>query len=194
MERHPAKVLRQADVRRVLTHVTKQQRYPERSTVMVHLSFKAGLRACEISGLQWSMVLASTNRVDHQIAIARSIAKRGSGRMVPMHCDLRKALVALHVLEGRPTSGPVICSERGRAMLPGSVVNWFRTVYSAVGLHECSSHSGRRTFITESARVLAKTGGSLRDIQELAGHRALTTTERYIQGNRDAQRRLIKLL
>lgn len=194
MERHPAKVLRQADVRRVLTHVTRQQCYPERSTVMVLLSFKAGLRACEISGLQWPMVLASTKRVDHQIAITRGIAKCGSARVIPMHPDLRKALVALHAYERRPTTGPVVCSKRGGAMLPGSVVNWFRSVYSAVGLRECSSHSGRRTFITESARILAKTGGSLRDIQELAGHRALTTTERYIEGDRAAQRRLIALL
>ena len=42
--------------------------------------------------------------------------------------------------------------------------------------------------------MLAQVGGSLRDVQELAGHRALTTTERYIEGDRDAQRRLIALL
>jgi integrase/recombinase XerD len=193
MERQPAKVLRPADVRRVLTHVSLQP-YPERATVMVLMSFKAGLRACEIAGLEWPMVLASTKRIDHQITIARSIAKRGSGRVLPMHAHLRKALVALHLAEGRPVSGPVIRSKRGTNLTPGSVVNWFRAVYDAVGLEECSSHSGRRTFITEAARVLAKTGGSLRDIQELAGHRAITTTERYIAGNRDAQRRLISLL
>jgi integrase/recombinase XerD len=41
---------------------------------------------------------------------------------------------------------------------------------------------------------LARTGGSLNDIQELAGHRSLSTTERYIAGDRDAQRKLIRLL
>lgn len=79
-------------------------------------------------------------------------------------------------------------------MSAGSVVNWFRVAFDQLGLPECSSHSGRRTFITMSARVLAKTGGSLRDIQELAGHRSLTTTEKYIVGDRDAQRRLISLI
>ena len=193
MERHPAKVLRPNDVRRVLAHVA-DQRYPQRATVIVLLSFKAGLRACEISGLDWRMVLASNKRVDRQITIARSIAKRGSGRVLPMHTDLRRSLSELHKAEGRPTHGPIVRSERGGRMRPGSVVNWFRVVYAQLGLSECSSHSGRRTFITESARLLAKTGGSLRDIQELAGHRALTTTERYIEGDRDAQRRLINLL
>ena len=194
MERHPAKVLRPADVRRVLTHVTKQQRYPERATVMVLLSFKAGFRACEISGLRWSMVLASNQGVGQQITIARSIAKRGSGRRIPLHPELKAALTQLHTVEGKPADGPVIRSERNEHMKPGSVVNWFRTAYDQLGLTDCSSHSGRRTFITMSARLLAKSGGSLRDIQELAGHRSLTTTERYIEGDRDAQRRLINLL
>jgi len=45
-----------------------------------------------------------------------------------------------------------------------------------------------------AARSLAKVGGSLRDVQELAGHRSLTTTEAYIEGDRAIQRRLIGLL
>ena len=79
-------------------------------------------------------------------------------------------------------------------MTPRGVVNWFKAVYVDLGFEGCSSHSGRRTFITRSARLLAKSGGSLRDIQELAGHRALTTTERYIEGDREAQRRLVNML
>ena len=193
MERQPAKVLRPGDVRKLLKHVRKQ-RYPERACVIALLSFKAGLRACEISGLQWSMVLASDQRVASQIVIAKGIAKRGSGRRIPLHPELKAALVKLHQLEGKPFSGAIVRSERGGHMVPGSVVNWFRQIYADLELHGCSSHSGRRTFITMSARVLAKTGGSLRDIQELAGHRALTTTERYIEGDRAAQRRLINLL
>ncbi|KTE36437.1 hypothetical protein ATE62_14680 [Sphingopyxis sp. HIX] len=75
-----------------------------------------------------------------------------------------------------------------------SIVNWFTALYRQLGFDGCSSHSGRRTFITQSARLLTKAGGSLRDIQELAGHRALTTTERYIEGDREAQRKLIQML
>ena len=79
-------------------------------------------------------------------------------------------------------------------MTARSVVNWFRATYAELGFAGCSSHSGRRTFITRSARLLARTGGSLRDIQELVGHRDLATTQRYIEGDRDAQRKLIRLL
>ena len=193
MERQPAKVLRPAEVRKLLKHVGGQ-RYPNRARVMILLRFRAGLRACEISGLRWSMLLASNQTVGSQITITRSIAKGQSSRRIPVHPELKTALVALHKLANKPTDGPVILSERKCHMRPGSIVNWFRVAYDALGLEHCSSHSGRRTFITAGARLLAKSGGSLRDIQELAGHRSLTTTERYIEGDRDAQRRLINLL
>lgn len=193
MQRRPAKVLEPRDVRQLLKHV-RRQRYPDRNRVMILLSFKAGLRACEIAGLEWPMVLASDRRVSNQLMIARGIAKKGSGRVIPLHAELKEALKRLHQAEGKPTVGAVIRSERANRLCAGSVVNWFSELYRALDLVGCSSHSGRRTFITTSARVLAKTGGSLRDIQELAGHRALTTTERYIQGDRAAQRRLINLL
>lgn len=85
-------------------------------------------------------------------------------------------------------------SERGVAMKPQSIVNRFSAVYRDLGIVGASSHSGRRTFITRAARPLSKVGGSLRGVQELAGHKALSTTERYIQGDHDAQRKLIKLI
>ncbi len=79
-------------------------------------------------------------------------------------------------------------------MTPRSVVNWFKGLYDDLGLSGCSSHSGRRTFITLSARLISRAGGSLRDVQELAGHSDLSTTQRYIEGDRDAQRKLVAML
>jgi integrase/recombinase XerD len=189
----PAKVLRAADVRRLLQYVA-YRRKPDRGRVMVLLSFKAGLRACEIAGLDWSMVMRANGHIGDALHVSANIAKMGSARHVPLQPDLRAAIVQLHREEGRPCHGPVCRSDRGGALTAKSVVNWFSALYGEVGMQGCSSHSGRRTFITQSARLLAKTGGSLRDIQELAGHRALSTTERYIEGDRDAQRRLIRLL
>jgi integrase/recombinase XerD len=193
MHRLPAKVLEPEDVRLMLEHV-RGQRHPERNQVIILLSSKAGLRACEIAGLAWPMVLDSSNEVTNSLTVARSIAKGHSGRSIPMHRHLQRALAKLHRHEGFPETGPVVRSERNTHMTAASVVNWFAQLYRELNMVGCSSHSGRRTFITMSARLLPKTGGSLRDIQELAGHRAITTTERYIQGDRDAQRKLVALL
>lgn len=186
-------MLEPADVERLL-ELTNTQRHPTRNRSMVLMSFKAGLRACEIAGLTWPMVLRSDGKVADQLTVSGQIAKNGSGRLVPTHAELRLTLIRHHRQAGKPALGPIITSERGGHMTARSVVNWFHSAYAQLELHGCSSHSGRRTFITRSARVVGKIGGSLRDVQELAGHRALTTTERYIQGDRYAQRKLIGLI
>ena len=79
-------------------------------------------------------------------------------------------------------------------MRANSIVNWFVSLYKELGYEGCSSHSGRRTFITSAARVLARSGGSLRDVQLLAGHRSIETTQAYIDGDTKAQRKLVSLI
>lgn len=46
----------------------------------------------------------------------------------------------------------------------------FQRWYRHLGFVGCSSHSGRRTFITNAARKISTVGASLKDVQELAGH------------------------
>jgi len=186
-----AKVLSTANIEELLTY-SQNSRYPERNKVMVLLSAKAGLRAGEIANLTWDMVSDPSGEIAQVIELQDKAAKKGSGRLIPMHADLRQALGDLRdVTSG---TGHVIRSERGGPMKPLSVVIWFANAYAALGLEGCSSHSGRRTFITRAARLVHKAGGSLRDVQLLAGHRSIQTTQRYIDGDTDAQRRLVSLL
>ena len=79
-------------------------------------------------------------------------------------------------------------------MRANSIVNWFVALFAELGIEGCSSHSGRRTFITTAARRAHRAGCSLRDVQLLAGHRSIETTQGYIDGDTDGQRRLISLL
>jgi integrase/recombinase XerD len=167
-------------------------RQPDRNRAIVLLSMKAGLRAAEIAKLTWDMVVGPTGQIATVIELHDDAAKMGSGRTIPMHPQLREALVSLRRAE--PADGPVIRSERGGQMTPLSIVVWFSRAYEALGLDGCSSHSGRRTFITRAARSVHKAGGSLRDVQLLAGHRSIQTTQRYIDGDSDAQRRLVSLI
>jgi integrase len=156
------------------------------------LSLKAGLRAGEIAKLTWDMVSGPTGEIGSVIELRDCTAKKKSGRLIPIHPSLRAALAACRKLQ--KGTGPVIRSERGGPMTPVSIVNWFAIAYRAVGLEGCSSHSGRRTFITRAARLVHKAGGSLRDVQLLAGHRSIQTTQRYIDGDTDAQRKLVSMI
>jgi integrase len=187
-----AKILLPEHVEDLLVFAAKT-RHPFRNQVLALLSVKAGLRAAEIANLTWPMVLEPSGGIGTSIELQNRIAKKGSGRVIPIHPDLHAALVKLSGLTPL-LNGPIIRSERGRLMTPQSIVVWFANAYRVIGLDGCSSHSGRRTFITRAARLVHKAGGSLRDVQLLAGHRSILTTQRYIDGDTDAQRRLVALI
>jgi integrase/recombinase XerD len=186
-----AKILSDDNIRELLAF-TGPTRYPARNRVIVLLSAKAGLRAGEIANLTWDMVADSTGNIGHVIALEDRVAKMKSGRVIPVHLELRDALVSLRLVTDG--NGAVIMSERGHAMNPVSIVNWFTFAYRTIGLTGCSSHSGRRTFVTRAARLAHKAGGSLRDVQILTDHRSIQTTQRYIDGDSDVQRRLAALI
>jgi integrase len=191
MSGRQARVITANTLRRMLAYVRRSQ-FPARDRVTPLLSAKAGLRACEIARRDWSMVLDAQGQVASSLAIRDSIAKKLGGRCIPMHPDLRQALRALQK-ETEPV-GPVIRSLRGGAMRPNSIVNWFVSLFHDLGLEGCSSHSGRRTFITTAARNVHRAGCSLRDVQMLAGHRSIETTQGYIDGDTDGQRKLVGLI
>jgi integrase len=186
-----AKILSALDVHQLLLFASRT-RNPLRNRVIVLLSAKAGLRAGEIAALTWDMLADAQGRVGRVIELRDCAAKKGSGRLIPVHPELRDALMAWQIASANSTY--VVRSERGGQMTPLSVVVWFNRAFQKIGLKGCSSHSGRRTFITRAARLVHRAGGCLRDVQILAGHRSLKTTERYIDGDTDAQRRLVALI
>jgi integrase len=163
--------------------------FPLRDRAMVLLSVKAGLRAGEIAKLKWSMVLDARGAVGATLTVEDAIAKKRSGRRIPVHPDLKEALERL--LSASEPFGPIIASARGDGLRPNSIVNWFANLYADLGYDGCSSHSGRRTFITTAAKKAHISGCSLRDVQLLAGHQSIETTQRYIDGDTEAQRRLV---
>src|SRR5689334_23102930 len=98
-------------------------RHPARNRAIVLLSAKAGLRAGEIAKLEWDMILDPAGRVGNTVELRDRAAKKGSGRTIPLHPDLRAALDALLLLGS--SSGPVVTSERRGPMTPLSIVVWF---------------------------------------------------------------------
>src|SRR5215813_9623109 len=191
-----AKMLTLKQETAVLTYL-QTRRYPVRDRVMFLLSIKAGLRAKEIACLTWGMVTDADGQVAEVLALPNTASKgRGGGRVIPLNWLLRQAVVELHHLcdDAVHPERPVVSSERGGPLTVSSVTKWFFHLFRDVGMTGCSSHSGRRTFITRAARKVSEVGGSVRDVQQLAGHASLQTTQRYIEGDTDAKRKLVQLI
>ena len=188
-----AKVLTDTQVRRVLAEAS-QRRYPERDRVMILLSVRAGLRAKEIAMATWAMVTDAEGNVGDALHLSNGASKgKKGGRTVPLNKELRSALIAFKATRNVEAGDRIIHSERDLGMSAGAVQVWFHRLYKELGFEGASSHSGRRTFVTRCAKNIVAAGGSLRDVQELAGHASLATTQRYIQGDSAAKRRVVDL-
>ena len=187
-----AKVLNQKQVEAVLHHIGKR-RNGLRNQVIFLLSVRAGLRAKEIAALRWSMVLDASCSVGDAIHLTNEASKGNSGRVIPLNRQLLAVLVSLYQSQPRSGASHVIKTERADQTSAQAIVNLFACWYRELGLVGCSSHSGRRTFITNAARKISTVGGSLRDVQHLAGHSSLQTTQRYIEGYSEARKRVVDL-
>jgi integrase len=185
-----AKTLSSADVDDLLVFASCT-RNPPRNRVIVLLSAKAGLRAGEIANLTWDMVLGPTGQISGIIELRDMAAKRGSGRIVPIHPDLRIALIEWR--KASLQSEYVAASERGGPMTPSSIVVWFNRAFKniAQGLlitfgtkNVCHP---RGSIGTQGRRLAAR-------CSTVGGHRSIQTTQRYIDGDGDAQRKLVSLI
>lgn len=177
-----AKVLTNAQVQAMLRHL-ESGRNADRNKVIFLLTVKAGLRAKEVAGLRWSSVLNSSGDIADHIELTDRASKGRSGRIIPMNRDLRKSLETwMSACVSKPArrdalpfpDRAIISTERSDSTPAQVIVNMFQRWYRDLGFVGASSHSGRRTFITNAAKKVVQAGGSLRDVQELAGHSSLT--------------------
>jgi len=151
-----------------------------RNEVMARLSFECGLRATEIGRVRWWMAYTPAGHLRARLQLHATATKGGYGSrsLVIVPTGLGAALDRLRA--SRPTvlpEGFVIRFRKGSinpVIRSAAVQAFFRAGFDAIGLPEASSHSGRRTAITQVARAVG-----LKNAQVFAGHRSLATTARY---------------
>lgn len=204
-----AKILTPDQLQHLLHYIAGASQDPLRDYVTVLLSFKAGLRAQEIAGLDWADVTDAMGKVGQVrsdgmvvFTVPGDIAKKGDARVVPLHPVLHGALEHLQQQLGpAKTRGhlPVIQSKRtvlevvydGTAsrvewvpewrMTPNALQRYLGRLYAHAGLQDCTSHSGRRTFVTAAVRAAGDHGCTLFDVQRIVGHKDAETTEAYVE-------------
>ena len=177
----------------------KSKRNGLRNQTIFLLSVKSGLRSKEISQLSWKEVLNSDGTVGDEVHLTDKTSKGKSGRIIPLHKSVKDNLINLleehkRFRDFNFDKSFIVRTERSPSTSSQTVVTMFQSWYRRLGLLGCSSHSGRRTFITETSKRISLVGGSLRDIQMMVGHSSLQTTQRYIEGDSESQRKVIGLI
>ena len=186
-----AKSLTDEELRRLLRVITTT-RYSSRNRLIVLLGHWAGMRVGEIACLTISDVINDDGSVKDTINLSADQTKGSFGRTVHISKRLQMEITAyIRLLRTAEKSHRLFQSQKNRSgfnanSLCTTVKHWYRLA----GIDNGSSHSGRRSFLTN----LASRGVSARVLQELAGHKNLATTQRYIDVNDGMKRAAIELL
>jgi len=185
-------VLDEKQVKKVLNG-TKMTKYSDRNRIILILSYWVGLRSCEISSLTVGDVIDGEGNVKDTVILKKHQTKGNKCNSVYfsdfVREELSNYLSKYSHLKERVTER-LIQSQKGGGFSSMTLQHLFKNLYKHVGLDDCSSHSGRRTFITN----LSEKGVSVRVIQELARHSDLSTTQRYIDVSVDKLRNAVNLV
>ncbi|PYE37666.1 integrase/recombinase XerD [Rhizobium sp. PP-WC-1G-195] len=186
-----ARVLTDAEFKRLLA-VVAQTKHAGRNRLALMLSHLAGLRVGEIAALTVRDVVDAEGRVREQLRLRAEITKGGHARVVFLNEKLRRE-IARHQSDWpdcRDADAPFLLTQKRTAFSANTLCQLMGQLYKSAGLDGATSHSGRRWFITR----LAHSGVSPKVIMTLAGHRNLTTTQRYIDVRDDMMKAAVDLL
>jgi len=175
-----ARTLTDAELKRLLA-VIDTGKHGARNRCAVMLSFLAGLRVGEIAQLKMADVFDIDGQLRDQITLKAETTKTKEARTIFVGKRLRTELERYRLSGVMATSAdkPLLATQKRSAFSPNTLCQLFARVYRDAGIDGASSHSGRRSFITK----LAHAGVSPKVIMKLAGHKHLTTTQRYIEVN-----------
>ena len=187
-----AKVLTEREFKAVLAAIGTMK-HAARNRAALMLSHYAGMRVGEIAALTMGDVLDGRGEVKEQVILRAATTKSGETRAVFVGDRLRKELeryVAALKVSARPPEAPFLLTQKRTSFSGNTLCQLFTRLYALAGIDGASSHSGRRWFITR----LAHSGVSAKVIMTLAGHKHLTTTQRYIEVNDEMLRAAVRKL
>ena len=189
-----AKTLTQQELRRVLDY-TATRKHSTRNRALLMTTHLSGMRVGEVASLRNSDVLDAEGNIRNEIRLSAEQTKGNEARVVFVSDKLRKELELYTRLIGNATINPTLkffYSQKSNSdgFTANTLTQFFHYLYKRAGIDGASSHSGRRTFITN----LATKGVGVRVLMSLAGHKNISTTQAYIDVNDDMKRKAVELV
>jgi integrase/recombinase XerD len=187
-----AKTLTANEFRRVLDYIATRK-HADRNRAIVLTCYYAGLRVKECSSLRYIDVLDSENKVRSEIRLDAEQTKGRYGRVVFVSDKLRKELQNyISKVPYTNINDKLFYSQKRKAegWDSNTMCQYFYYLFKNTGIEGASSHSPRRSFITN----LAEKGVSVRVLMSLAGHRNISTTQAYIDVNDAMKRKAVELI
>lgn len=184
-----AQVLSEKEIRYFISYL-KTKPFYTRNKAMFMIGILTGMRVGEISSLYVSDVIGINNTIRDEIILSPKQTKGNQHRSVILN-NQAQSIIRDYILENNlKPSSPLFQSKYGKKFSPNSLCQVFSRHFKASGLDAATSHSSRRTFITN----LANKGINVRVIAALSGHQSISTTQRYIDFNPSILRNAVELL
>ena len=187
-----AKTLNNDEIRKVLDYVATRK-HSERNRAMIYTIFNTGMRVSEVANLRFKDVVDGDGAVRREIRLSAEDTKTKEARIVFVNDKLHKELTRyVRLYKPLNTNVKFFYSQKRASdgYSPNTLAQFFHYLFNRAGIAGASSHSGRRSFITN----LANKGVGVRVIMGLSGHRALSSVQCYIDCNDDMKRKAINLL
>ena len=185
-----AKTLTPAELDQTLKYIATHS-YALRNRVMLLTGMWSGMRVGEIASLSVGDVMNLGGSIKAEVRLTAEQTKGRHPRTVFLPQKLRDELHAYMALRN-PTDlkHPLFVSSGGRAFTANVLTQHFFWLFKRAGIAGATSHSMRRTFITN----LASKGIGVRVLASLSGHRSIAVTQRYIDVNDDMKRNAVELV
>ena len=185
-----AKTLTSIEIRRVLDFIATRK-HALRNRTMVLTTFLSGLRVGEVAALRYMDILDADEEVRSEVRLDATQTKGNEGRVVFVNAKLQRELASyVKAVPYLNLADKLFYTQKNEGFTANTLTQFFHYLYRAVGIEGASSHSGRRTFITN----LASKGVGVRVLMELSGHKNISTTQAYIDVNDDMMRKAVELI
>ena len=195
-----AKTLTPQELNQALSSAAQCTRWGLRNRMLLLITHWSGMRVCEVASLRVADVLDVRGEIVNEIQLQATQTKGSHCRVVVLpqrlQTELRnyikkqfgfKSLTGVAYEFGHK---PLFYTQKRNAFTPNTLTQTFAAIYRDAGIKGATSHSGRRTWLTQ----LAAKGANVRVLQSLAGHRSLAVTQRYIEVNDHLRRTVAEMI